>query len=203
MKWCTGSCVTNVVTIITNIVLKWLLVIHTIALSLYRALSLDSLWGCGCSVWGGGRAPDEAVKGSTAVLSLWLTAPTPPSPIMNNGTQKYIYLLIAPAPCLWVFSLAQTTTVQCWGFENRHPSPCHPTRDCLCSFWSWALLSVLEMGNQAWFWKGQAIFEGAVNPKFDCGGLHSWSLLEVVYFHPIYSESRLDILCRVKADYII
>jgi len=46
----------------------------------------------------GGLGPDGAEKGSTAVLSLWLAAPSPPPHIMNNGTEKYICLLIAPAP---------------------------------------------------------------------------------------------------------
>lgn len=45
-------------------------------------------------------------RGSTAVLSLLLAAPSPPPCIMNNGTEKYIYLLIAPAPWLRPFSLA-------------------------------------------------------------------------------------------------
>lgn len=116
--------------------------------------------GCGCSGCSGGLGPDEAEKGSTAVLSLWLPAPSPPPHIMNNGTEKYIYLLIAPAPWLRPFSLARTATAQGWGFWTPHP-----TRDCLCSFWSWVLLSVLEMGNQAWFWKGQAIFWRGGHPQ--------------------------------------
>ncbi|KAG7510059.1 hypothetical protein JOB18_012144 [Solea senegalensis] len=62
--------------------------------------------GCGCN---GGLGPDEAKEGSTAVLSLWLL---PPPCIMNNGTEKYIYLLIAPAPWLRLFGLAQTATAQ-------------------------------------------------------------------------------------------
>lgn len=52
--------------------------------------------GCGCSGCSGGLGPDEAEKGSTAVLSLWL--PSPPPHLMNNGRAKYIYLLTAPAP---------------------------------------------------------------------------------------------------------
>lgn len=53
---------------------------------------------CGCNEGSGGIGPDEAEKGSTAALSLWLPAPSPPPHIMNNGTEKYIYLLIASAP---------------------------------------------------------------------------------------------------------
>lgn len=68
--------------------------------------------GCGCNGCSGGLGPDEAEKGSTAVLSLWLPAPSPPPHIMNNGTEKYIYLLIAPAPWLRPFSLAQTAPAQ-------------------------------------------------------------------------------------------
>lgn len=130
-----------------------------------RSPSLAS--GCGCSGCSGGLGPDEAEKGSTAVLSLWFPAPSPPPHIMNNGTEKYIYLLIAPAPWLRPFSLAQTATAQGWGFWTHPlaPMPHHPTRDCLCSFWSWVLLSVLEMGNQAWFLKVQAIFWRGGHPQ--------------------------------------
>lgn len=81
---------------------------------------------------------------------------------MNNRKEKYIYLLTAPAPWLRPFSLAQAAATQDCGFSHNHHQPFagphHPIRDCLCSVWSWALLSVLEMGNQAWFWKGQASF---------------------------------------------
>ena len=62
--------------------------------------------GCGYNGCSGGLGPDEAEEGSTAVLSLWLAAPSPPPHIMNNGTEKYIYLLIALAPWLRMFSLA-------------------------------------------------------------------------------------------------
>lgn len=134
-----------------------------------------SLAGCGCSGCSGGLGPDEAERGSTAVLSLWLPAPSPPSHIMNNGREKYIYLLIAPAPWLKPFSLAKPKGWRFWT-PNPNPIPCHPTPDCLCCFWSWALLSVLEMGNQAWFWKGQAIFWRGVIPKFDQGGPRSRSV---------------------------
>lgn len=112
-------------------------------------------------------------------------------PLMNNGGEKYIYLLTAPAPWLRPFSLAQTAAAQGPGFwAGPTPLPastpyltasqCHPTHDCLRRFWSWALLSVLEMGNQAWFWKGQVgVFKGgrrrgggAVITKFNRGGQH-------------------------------
>lgn len=66
--------------------------------------------GCGCSGCSWGLGPDEAEKESTAVLSLRLPAPSPPPHIMNNGREKYIYLLIAPAPWLRLFSLARTAT---------------------------------------------------------------------------------------------
>lgn len=119
---------------------------------------------CGCTGCSGGLGPDEAKEGFTAVLSLWLPALSPPPHIMNNGTVKYIYLLIAPAPWLRPFSLAQTATAQGWGIWTP-ALLCHTTHDCLCSFWSWVLLSVLEMGNQAWFRKGQTIFSRGSHPQ--------------------------------------
>lgn len=157
--------------------------------------------GRGCSGCSGGPGPDEAEKGSTAVLSLWLP-PLPPYllPLMNNGGEKYIYLLTAPAPWLRPFSLAQTATAQGPGFWTPSlPTPppstpyltasqCHPTHDCLCRFWSWVLLSVLEMGNQAWFWKGQVgVFKGgwrrgAVITKFNQGGQHHGPRENCCYF---------------------
>lgn len=73
----------------------------------------------------GARAPARAEEGSTAVLSLWLPAPSPPPRIMNNGGEKYIYLLIAPAPWLRAFSLAQTAAETGPGSVNVPPPPTH------------------------------------------------------------------------------
>lgn len=148
--------------------------IHTVALSLYVPLSPHSC-----------RPHSPPIRLTLSCIRVWVQrvqwgpwpwqgrggihccakplapcSPSPPPHIMNNGTEKYIYLLIAPAPWLRPFSLAQTATAQGWGFWTPHP-----TRDCLCSFWSWVLLSVLEMGNQAWFWKGQAIFWRGGHPQ--------------------------------------
>lgn len=97
------------------------ILLHYLSISLFHLtavartpppLSPSLASGCGCSGCSGGLGPDEAEKGSTAVLSLWLPAPSPPPHIMNNGREKYIYLLIAPAPWLRPFSLAQTATAQ-------------------------------------------------------------------------------------------
>lgn len=163
--------------------------------------------GCGCSGCSGGPGPDEAERGSTAVLSLWLPL-LPPHllPLMNNGGEKYIYLLTSPAPWLRPFSLSQSAAAQGPGFWTGPPpclhpltaSQCHPTHDCLCRFWSWALLSVLEMGNQAWFWKGQVgVFKGG---RRRGGGHHqvqprraaSWSVWELLSFHQTNSVLRLE-----------
>lgn len=65
----------------------------------------------------GGLGPDEAEKGATAELSS-------PSPrIMNNATEKYIYLLIAPAPWLRQFSLARVDAALSPPHHNAPPQP--------------------------------------------------------------------------------
>lgn len=90
--------------------------------------------GCGCSGCSGGLGPEEAEKGSTAVLSLWLPAPSPPPHLMNNGREKYILSFNSPSP------LAETVQSgpnrHSTGLSEHPPTPCHttPPIDCLCSF---------------------------------------------------------------------
>lgn len=137
----------NLCTFTQNLIHVWgYILLHYLSISFSHLTAVGTpppyspslVSGCGCSGCSGGLGPDEAEKGSTAVLSLWLPAPSPPPHIMNNGREKYIYLLIALAPWLGPFSLAQTAAAQGWGFWTppAHATPPHP----------WLSLLLLKLG---------------------------------------------------------
>lgn len=114
---------------------------------------------------------------------------------MNNGGVKYIYLLTATAPRLRPFSRVQNRHGTGPRFPNiRHP---HATPPVIVSapFWSWGLLSVLEMVNQAWFWRGSRQFWGdVIIAKFGQAWLSEcWNFFNLDFFASGFFFSEWDV----------